>query len=67
MLNQAISEMLAAPSCWQTQLPCRTARAGNLPFESDVVIVGAGIGGLAAALRAPVSYTHLTLPTIYSV
>lgn len=52
MRNQAISEMLAAPSCWQTQLPCRTARDGNLPFESDVVIVGAGIGGLAAALRA---------------
>ncbi|WP_433738523.1 NAD(P)/FAD-dependent oxidoreductase [Pseudomonas putida] len=52
MLNQTISEMLAAPSCWQTQLPCRTTRAGNLPFESDVVIVGAGIGGLAAALRA---------------
>lgn len=47
MHNQAISEMLAAPSCWQKQLPCRTARAGNLPFESDVVIVGAGIGGLA--------------------
>ncbi|MGO4311457.1 NAD(P)/FAD-dependent oxidoreductase [Pseudomonas sp. KB_15] len=52
MRKLAISEMLAAPSCWQTQLPCRTARAGNLPFESDVVIVGAGIGGLAAALRA---------------
>ena len=52
MHNQAISEMLAAPSCWQKQLPCRTARAGNLPFESDVVIVGAGIGGLAAAVRA---------------
>ena len=28
----------------------------------DIVIVGAGPGGLAA-----VSYTHLTLPTIYSV
>ncbi|TKK35129.1 hypothetical protein PspCFBP13528_05840 [Pseudomonas sp. CFBP13528] len=52
MHNQALSEMLMAPSCWQTQLSCRTAHAGHLPFESDVVIVGAGIGGLAAALRA---------------
>lgn len=52
MRNQAISEMLVAPSYWQTQPSCRTAHAGSLPSESDVVIVGAGIGGLAAALRA---------------
>ena len=46
----------------------------------DLVILGAGPGGYVAAIRAsqlglnvaiierePVSYTHLTLPTIYSV
>ena len=34
-----------------------------------VVIIGAGPAGLTAAydLKKPVSYTHLTLPTIYSV
>ena len=31
-----------------------------------VLVVGAGIGGMQASLD-PVSYTHLTLPTIYSV
>ena len=34
----------------------------------DVVVIGAGPGGYVAAIKAaPVSYTHLTLPTIYSV
>ena len=34
----------------------------------DVIVVGAGVSGLTAARRlAPVSYTHLTLPTTVSV
>ena len=32
----------------------------------DVVVVGAGMAGASAAYET-VSYTHLTLPTIYSV
>ena len=43
--------------------------------QTEILIVGGGTGGVAAALAAtsmgmrviPVSYTHLTLPTIYSV
>ena len=48
--------------------------------EHDVVVIGAGGAGLRAAIEASatgasvamickstVSYTHLTLPTIYSV
>ena len=37
--------------------------------HTDVVIVGAGLSGIGAAyhLTKPVSYTHLTLPTICSV
>ena len=44
--------------------------------ETDVAVIGAGFTGLNAALAlcaagrdvtVPVSYTHLTLPTIYSV
>ena len=44
-------------------------------LEYDVIVVGAGHAGCEAAAAAanmgskvlPVSYTHLTLPTIYSV
>ena len=36
-----------------------------------VVVIGAGPAGYVCAIRlaqlGPVSYTHLTLPTIYSV
>ena len=36
--------------------------------DADYLIVGGGIVGLATAYRLQsVSYTHLTLPTIYSV
>ena len=37
---------------------------------SDVLVIGGGLAGLRAAIgvrRRSVSYTHLTLPTIYSV
>ena len=40
--------------------------ASTLPVkEFDGIIVGGGGSGMMASL--PVSYTHLTLPTIYSV
>ena len=43
--------------------------------QTDVLIIGGGFAGVAAAQKlaengvdmTPVSYTHLTLPTIYSV
>ena len=44
-------------------------------IKTKVLVVGGGPGGYVAAIRCgqlgldtvPVSYTHLTLPTIYSV
>ena len=35
-------------------------------LQAEAAIIGSGPAGLAAAIE-PVSYTHLTLPTIYSV
>ena len=41
------------------------------PEVLDLFVIGGGINGCGiardAAGRGPVSYTHLTLPTIYSV
>ena len=35
--------------------------------DCDILVVGGGMAGTGAAFEArPVSYTHLTLPTIYS-
>ena len=39
---------------------------GILPYLAAVVLMFAGLA-LAADTQEPVSYTHLTLPTIYSV
>ena len=39
---------------------------GDMPPERLGVVIGCGIGGLET-LEAPVSYTHLTLPTILRV
>ena len=53
-----------------------TGYAGVLPFEGDqyaqmlrgdVDYEGGPYGAMADVYRQPVSYTHLTLPTIYSV
>lgn len=52
MPEKNLSRLLAAPSVWQAVWPCKTVRSTQLPFDSDVVVIGAGIGGLAAALQA---------------
>jgi len=52
MPEKNLSRLLAAPSVWQAGWPCKTVRSAQLPFDSDVVVIGAGVGGLAAALQA---------------
>jgi glycine/D-amino acid oxidase-like deaminating enzyme len=52
MPERNLSRLLAAPSVWQAGWPCKTVRSTQLPFDSDVVVIGAGVGGLAAALQA---------------
>jgi sarcosine oxidase len=52
MPEKNLSRLLAAPSVWQAGWPCKTVRSTQLPFDSDVVVIGAGVGGLAAALQA---------------
>lgn len=52
MPEKNLSRLLATPSVWQAGWPCKTVRSTQLPFDSDVVVIGAGIGGLAAALQA---------------
>ena len=45
-------------------VPTRQSRLGRLPFM--LILAGVLVAGLVGLLM-PVSYTHLTLPTIYSV
>ncbi len=52
MHSHGLHELLTAPSCWQARLACRQVHAAPLPLETDVAIIGAGLGGLAAAQRA---------------
>jgi sarcosine oxidase len=52
MPEKNLSRLLTAPSVWQAEWPCKTVRSALLPYDSDVVVIGAGIGGLAAALQA---------------
>ncbi|WP_263261820.1 FAD-dependent oxidoreductase [Pseudomonas sp. RIT-PI-S] len=52
MHRRGLRELLAAPSYWQARIACRRVYAAPLPLESDVVIIGAGLSGLAAAQRA---------------
>lgn len=52
MPENNLSRLLVTPSVWQAGWPCKTVRSTQLPFDSDVVVIGAGIGGLAAALQA---------------
>ena len=45
-----------------------TLETGNKPFSTRLIDIFSPIGkGQRALIVAPVSYTHLTLPTIYSV
>ena len=41
--------------------------AAQYGMDMDLLTRGAGFGYLGSTLTSPVSYTHLTLPTIYSV
>ncbi|MGH8385067.1 MAG: NAD(P)/FAD-dependent oxidoreductase [Pseudomonas sp.] len=52
MPEKSLSRLLAAPSVWQAEWQCKTVHSTQLPFESDVVVIGAGLGGLSAALHA---------------
>jgi glycine/D-amino acid oxidase-like deaminating enzyme len=52
MHSQGLHELLTAPSYWQARLNCRQVHIASLPLETDVAVIGAGIGGLAAAQRA---------------
>lgn len=52
MHSPGLRELLTAPSCWQAQLACRQIHSAPLPLETDVAVIGAGLGGLAAAQRA---------------
>jgi len=52
MHSPGLRELLTAPSCWQARLTCRQVHGAPLPLQTDVAVIGAGIGGLAAAQRA---------------
>ena len=56
-----------SPDFNNMELDERVDILNELVSKEEVVLVGSSYGGLACALVAPVSYTHLTLPTIYSV
>ena len=48
-------------------LVSNTIRVGDVPSQSLVVRLGLSAITVLAPTRIPVSYTHLTLPTICSV
>ena len=56
------------PDSWYAATTALLAAFAPLDADirADVCIIGAGYTGLSAAL-APVSYTHLTLPTSVTV
>ena len=69
----AVMSMVALALALTLPLPITVAMLGNLDWGPVVggylaaLLLGAAYAAIGLFISAPVSYTHLTLPTIYSV
>jgi glycine/D-amino acid oxidase-like deaminating enzyme len=52
MRSDTLASLLGTPSVWQLSQACQPRWLQALPFSSDLVVIGAGLGGLSAALHA---------------
>lgn len=54
-------DLLAVRSAWQAERTCQPRWQGALPFDTDIAVIGAGLGGLSAALHAQQRGYQVTL------